>query len=41
MLEKVKLFINILEGHNNLYLKYLLLEKLNKAKVWETQERFT
>ena len=35
MLEKVKLFINILEGHNNLYLKYLLLGEIKaKAKVW-------
>ncbi len=35
ILEKVKILINILEGHNNLYLKYLLLGEIKaKAKVW-------
>jgi HemY protein len=33
--EKTKLLIDILEGHNNLYLKYLLLGEVKaKAKVW-------
>ncbi|RPH06274.1 MAG: hypothetical protein CBC53_003770 [Alphaproteobacteria bacterium TMED93] len=35
LLEKVKLLISILEGHNNLYLKYLLLGEIKaKAKIW-------
>ena len=35
ILEKTKLLIDILEGHNNLYLKYLLLGEVKaKAKVW-------
>ena len=35
LLEKVKLLIGILEGHNNLYLKYLLLGEIKaKAKIW-------
>ena len=35
ILEKVKLLIEILEGHDNLYLKYLLLGEIKaKAKIW-------
>ena len=35
MSEKVKLLINLLEGHNNLYLKYLLLGEIKSmAKIW-------
>lgn len=35
ILEKVKLLIEILDGHDNLYLKYLLLGEIKaKAKIW-------
>ena len=34
-MKKLKLLIDILEGHNNLYLKYLILGEIKaKAKVW-------
>ena len=35
ILEKVKLLIEVLDGHDNLYLKYLLLGEIKaKAKIW-------
>ena len=40
ILEKVKILINILEGHNNLYLKYLLLGEIKaKAKGWAESKK--